>query len=298
VTPATGGRGTATPSVFVLGAGRAGKGLARALLASGSVVTGLHGRRAEGAREGLPAVTAGALPESLAAASVALVAVQDAALEDALNELLASRWLAPTAVVLHASGSAEAAGGAAALRRAGHAFGTFHPLVPLSDAARAPAMLRDAWIGVDGDAAARDAAVRLAGALGARTLVIPPGAKPRYHAAAVFASNFPVVLAAIAARLMSDAGVDAEPARGAVERLLALAAANVAGHDPAAALTGPVVRGDAVTVRRHLDALAGDQEALDAYLALSRAALGMTVLDAPTARALRQALDAPPAERK
>lgn len=284
------GRGTTTaPRVFVLGAGRAGKGLARALVASGIDVAGLHGRRAE--KDGAMPVSAGALPPSLADAGVVLVAVQDAALEAALAELLASSRLAPTAVVLHASGSAEAARGGAALRAAGHAFGTFHPLVPLSDAERAPAMLRGAWVGIDGDLRARELSAVLAAALGARTLEIPAGAKPRYHAAAVFASNFPVVLAAIAARLMADAGVEAEGARGAVECLLALAAANVAGHDPAAALTGPVVRGDAVTVRRHLAALAGDDEARAAYVALSRAALGMAALDAAREDAVRRALD-------
>ena len=278
------------PRVFVLGAGRAGRGLARALLASGVQVVGLHGRRADAG--GAMPVTAGPLPRTLASADVVLVAVQDAAIEAALAELLASARLARGAVVLHASGSAEAAEGGAALRAAGHAFGTFHPLVPLSDAARAPAMMRGAWVGVDGDPRAREASAALAASLGARTLEIPAGAKPRYHAAAVFASNFPVVLAAIAARLMSDAGVDAEGARGAVECLLALAAANVAGRDPAAALTGPVVRGDAVTVRRHLAALAGDDEARAAYVALSRAALGMAALDAASAAELRRTLDA------
>jgi predicted short-subunit dehydrogenase-like oxidoreductase (DUF2520 family) len=280
----------AAPRVFVLGAGRAGKGLARALLASGVDVAGLHGRRPESGDAPL-AVTAGELPPALAGAGVVLVAVQDGALDAALTELLASRRLAPGAVVLHASGSAEAAGPGQALRDAGHGFGTFHPLVPLSDAARAPAMLRGAWVGIDGDARARDAATALATALGAHTIAIPHGAKARYHAAAVFASNFPVVLAAIAARLMADVGVEPEAARGAVERLLALAAANVAGRDPAAALTGPVVRGDAVTVRRHLEALVGDDEARSVYLALSRAALGITALDPAAASAIRRALD-------
>ena len=108
----------------------------------------------------------------------------------------------------------------------------------------------------------------------------------------MFASNCRVVRAAIAARLMSDAGVDAEPARGAVEQLRALAAAHLAGHDPAAALTGPVVRGDAVMVRRHLEALAGDDDARAAYLALSRAALDMATLDEAAESELRRALGA------
>ena len=88
--------------VFILGAGRAGRGLARALRASGVTVLGLHGRTAEA---GYPAVTAGAIPGALGEAGVVLVAVRDAQLESALRELLAA-GLAPGAVVLHVSGSA------------------------------------------------------------------------------------------------------------------------------------------------------------------------------------------------
>ena len=257
--------------VFVLGAGRAGRGLARALRASGVVVTGLHGRRADAS--GPDPVTAGPLPPALGGATVVLVAVQDAALDDALDELMAAS-LPALAVVLQASGSAEPVR-LAELRRRGHPAGTFHPLLPLADPARAPELLRSGWIGVDGDPPAIAAAGRLARALGASTVEIPRGEKARYHAAAVFASNFPTVLAAIAERLMREAGVAEASAAAAVRALLAAAAANVARGDTRAALTGPVVRGDAVTVRRHLDALATDDQARDVYRCLSRAALSM-----------------------
>ena len=60
--------------VFILGAGRAGRGLSRALRASGIAVTGLHGRRAEGGAE---KVTAGALPDAARQAQVVIVAVRD-----------------------------------------------------------------------------------------------------------------------------------------------------------------------------------------------------------------------------
>ncbi|MFL5574543.1 MAG: DUF2520 domain-containing protein [Gemmatimonadaceae bacterium] len=280
--------GAPAARVFVLGAGRAGKGLARALRASGVELAGLHGRRAEpGGGDGALPVSAGALPPSLADAGVVLVAVQDAALDAAIAELLAAR-LAPGAVLLQASGSAEPAAFAGA-RAAGHPTGTFHPLVPLADPSRAPALLRGAWVGVDGAPAAVEAARRLAAALGASVLEIPAGEKARYHAAAVFASNFPTVLAAIAARLMREAGVAATDGRDAVRALLAAAAANVASGDPLAALTGPVVRGDAVTVRRHLHALAADEDARAVYLALSRAALGM-IGEGRASEELRRAL--------
>ena len=257
--------------VFVLGAGRAGRGLTRALRTAGVNVVGLHGRRSDAAAP--DPVSAGPLPVSLADAGVVLVAVQDAALDAAIDELLAGP-LAAGAALLQASGSATPARLDEARRR-GHPSGTFHPLVPLADPARAPGLLRGGWVGLDGDADAVDAGRRLAVALGASTLLIPPGQKARYHAAAVFASNFPTVLAAIAERLMREAGVDAASGTDAVRALLAAAAANVASGDTRAALTGPVVRGDAVTIGRHLDALSSDEEARDVYRCLSRAALSM-----------------------
>jgi prephenate dehydrogenase len=117
-----------TDAVFVLGAGRAGRGLSRALRASGIDVIGLHGRRVELEPD---VVTAGPLPGTLAGASVVIVAVRDGQLDEALGEL-AGAPLAAGAVVLHASGSAEPRG-LTALRASGHPCGTFHPLVPLAD---------------------------------------------------------------------------------------------------------------------------------------------------------------------
>jgi predicted short-subunit dehydrogenase-like oxidoreductase (DUF2520 family) len=60
-----------------------------------------------------------------------------------------------------------------------------------------------------------------------------------------------------------------------VRHLLASAAANVASGDAAAALTGPVARGDAPTVAMHRRALAGRPKVLAAYDALSRAAIDL-----------------------
>jgi predicted short-subunit dehydrogenase-like oxidoreductase (DUF2520 family) len=274
------------PSLFVVGAGRAGLGVALAVHAAGGRVLGVHGRRP--AELGpLGTVSAGALPATVGDADVVLVAVRDRELDAALIEVAGAR---PRAV-LHASGSAEPAA-LAALRAGGVPCGTFHPLVPLADPSRAPALLRGAWVGVDGDAGAVHAAEALAALLSARALRIPPGEKPRYHAAAVLASNFPTVLAALAERLMSDAGVRAGDARAAVRHLLSSAAANVGAGDAAAALTGPVARGDAATVALHRRALAGAPALLGAYDALSRAAIDL----ARAAGADPAALDAVAAE--
>jgi predicted short-subunit dehydrogenase-like oxidoreductase (DUF2520 family) len=263
------------PRVFVLGAGRAGRGLARALRSAGVDVNGVHGRREE---QGEFAISAGPYPATFAAASVVLVTVRDAQLDGALTALAQSA-LAPSAIILHASGSTEPAA-LDVLRRRGHPCGTFHPLVPLAEPADAAERLRGAWIGVDGDPLAQAASRALAASLGARVLTIPHGEKARYHAAAVVASNFPTVLAAVAERLLLEAGVEPTAARGATLSLLSASVSNllVGARDARAladVLTGPVVRGDVGTIARHLEALRGSDELLAAYRVLTRLAVEM-----------------------
>lgn len=251
--------------VFVIGAGKAGRALAHAMRVAGVDVVGLHGRQpAHG-------ITTGAWPATLALASVVLVTVRDAELEGVLGDLL-SAPLAAGSAVLHASGTAEPPA-LKSLSARGHPGGTFHPLLPLTDPTRAAEQLHRAWIGIDGDEGARAVARELAAAIGARVLEIPAGGKARYHAAAVIASNFPIVLLAIATRVLTQAGVSEEAARGALGTLLSAAAENARAAEPSAALTGPVARGDVETVRAHLAALADVPEVLEVYRALSREAI-------------------------
>jgi len=253
--------------VFVVGAGRAGRALAHAMRVAGVDVVGLHGRReAEG-------ITWGEWPASLGTASVVLVTVRDAELDGVLRDLVAAP-LGAHAVVLHASGNMEPPA-LDLLREHGHDGGTFHPLLPLTDPTRATEQLRRAWIGIDGDEGARAVSRDLAERLGARVLEIPPGAKARYHAAAVFASNFPMVLLSMAMRLLTSAGVPEDAARGALGTLLVSAAQNASVVGPAAALTGPVARGDVETVRAHLAALSDAAEILELYRSLSREAIAL-----------------------
>jgi predicted short-subunit dehydrogenase-like oxidoreductase (DUF2520 family) len=273
--------------VFILGAGRAGRGLSRALRASGVVVVGLHGRRVESTPD---AVTSGPLPPAARSAGTILVAVRDSQLDEALAEIARAAPSEAT-VVLHASGSAEPAT-LAELRAVGHACGTFHPLVPLADPARAAALLRGAWIGVDGDEAAIARAGELARALGARTMHIPAGEKATYHAAAVIASNFPTVLAALAADLLVGVGIEAGEAWGAIRALMHGAVANLEGESPARALTGPIARGDVDTVQKHLAALSPHPATRALYASLAAAAVEIARRGGTDERALGEILRA------
>ena len=232
-------------------------------------MVGLHGKRPSGV-----ATSTGALPKEIGTANVVIVCVRDPQLDETIEEVsVAARkeLIERGTAVLHTSAIAEPIG-LQALSKAGFPGGTFHPLVPFSDPEISAKLLRRGWIGIDGENAAKSASRRLAGHIGARTLDIPPGKKPAYHAAAVIASNFPVVLASVAGHLLHDIGVPDSSAYHAVESLMNGAMANMRQALPDDALTGPVMRGDAETMGKHLRGLEGHGSALDVYRALSAAA--------------------------
>ena len=256
--------------VFIIGPGHVGRGLFRAFRASGVEIVGLHGKRPSGV-----ATSSGNIPSDASRANVIIVAVRDPQLDATIAEVAVAAKdgrITRDSVILHTSAIAEPVG-LKALSEAGFSGGTFHPLVPFTDPEVSAELLRRSWIGIDGENAAKNASRRLAGHLGARTLEIPPGRKPAYHAAAILASNFPVVLASVAGHLLHDIGVPDASAYKAVESLMAGALINMKQALPDDALTGPIVRGDAETVGKHIHALQGHEQALQVYRALSHAAV-------------------------
>src|SRR5215207_8269351 len=96
-------------------------------------------------------------------------------------------------------------------------------------------------------------ATDLAARLGMRPFEVPEESRAAYHAAAAMASNLLVALEECAADLLDRAGLDS-PSRELLTPLVLRTAANWAERGPDA-LTGPIARGDAATVERHLDAL-------------------------------------------
>lgn len=261
--------------IFIIGAGKVGRGLAYAFRSAGLQVLGVHARTP---REG--ATTSGEYPHVMGEANVIILAVSDSELNEACHTLalVAREKGSPVThgtIVLHTSGTVTPPA-LEELRNAGSPCGTFHPLAPFSTAERGAAALHDGWVGIDGDPTACAAARRLAAAIGARTVNIPPNGKALYHAAAVMASNFPVVLAALAARVLTHAGVEQRAAEQVVQRLMAGAVSNLEHGSPRKVLTGPAARGDTDGIAAHRVALRNDPESLAVYDALTRAATSLT----------------------
>lgn len=289
------------PVVGIIGPGRAGVGLALALARARYDVR-LHGRSKKPVPKPLT-LTVGPEhqpPAWIAQAGVVILAVRDDAIRPLAEGLARAGAIRAEQVVLHLSGAQgqEALG---ALVGARAALGSLHPLQTISDPERASERLRGAWAAVEGMPRAVEVAEDLAHSLGMRAFRIPSKAKAIYHASAVFASNYFVVVEAVAQRLLRHAGLSDADAWQALRPLVEGTLENLTRQQPMAALTGPVARGDQATIRRHLEALTLDDAVL--YRALGRAALELAQkqgMDEATAAGVAAALatDLPPVIRR
>jgi predicted short-subunit dehydrogenase-like oxidoreductase (DUF2520 family) len=255
-----------TASGFALvGPGRAGTAVADGLVAAGHRCVAVAGRtpEARSTRQAADRYQAPAAPVAAAGRGAALVviATPDAVIRDAATALAPS--LEPGALVVHLSGARglDALATIADQRTDVH-LGALHPLQTLVDPTEDRVAIAGAWAAVSGPPAVR----RLAHELGLRPVELPDDRRAEYHAAAVVASNHLVALLAQVERLAGHAGVPL----AAFEPLVHATVDHVFDLGPAAALTGPVVRGDVATVSRHLAAL--DEDERRAYRAMADSA--------------------------
>jgi predicted short-subunit dehydrogenase-like oxidoreductase (DUF2520 family) len=265
------------PTTFLVGAGPVATTLAGALRLGGVPVLGLWGRRAPQARHagsiaGVAAFSS-APPDVLLEAEVVILAVRDQAITDVAQMLAGTGLIGKRHVMLHCAGVAPAREllGGVVSQVAG--IGTLHPLSAIADPRNAMRTLKGTVFGVEGDEVGRAKASTLVRAMGGIVLELDATQMAAYHTAAALASNYVVATLDAAAQVLASVGVAASDAAQALVPLARGALDNVAKHGTVAGLTGPVRRGDAATIQRHLDALAGKPALAEMYRALARQAL-------------------------
>lgn len=246
--------------LIVVGPGRAGGALAIAGSAAGHQIVGVLSR--DEPQSYGPQLT---WDEDLPDADVLLLAVRDDAISEVVSRL--EGHVDRIGVVAHLSGFVPTTV-LRPLATAGVSVGGFHPLQTLPDADRGAAALAGSFVGIGGDQAAIGVLNSLGRSLGMTPFILEDDSRPRYHAASAAASNFVVTALAVASDLYESAGIDPGGARPLIEQVVA----NVFEVGPAAALTGPIARGDYETVIGHLSAADGVSEGVGRqFLLLARA---------------------------
>lgn len=216
----------------------------------------------------------GALPRALREAELVLLAVADGAVAQVCAALVDERLIVPGQLVVHLAGGLPVSVLEPAVR-AGARTASMHPLRAVVPSPP-PDALKGATAAIAGsDAVALAQVTALVHALGMTPLVLSDAHRPLYHAAAVLAGGGQVALFAEAVRVFQTAtGAGEAEARAALLPLAQGALLALQGRTPAAAVTGPVLRGDAATVASHRDALqAVDPDLRALYEALAHASI-------------------------
>lgn len=249
--------------VGFIGAGRVGTALASLLHARGVQIAGVSGRALTDARRmalaaGLEREAARERAETVALSSIVFLTVPDDMVGSLCQEVAEEGGWREGQGVVHCSGALPSDVLAPARER-GALVASFHPLQAFATAEAAIAHMPGSAFAIEGDAPLVAELDRLANLLGGTALHLTPGEKTLYHAAAVIASNYTVTLAALASELLAREGI-APDANIALRYLLPLLRGTVDNLDALGlpgALTGPIARGDAGTVSRHLHDLDG-----------------------------------------
>ena len=255
-------------AVGAIGAGRVGAVLLAALARAGhrpvavSAVSRASLRRAETL---VPEAKVAPVDEVAAAADLLLLTVPDDDLAALVNGLAATGSLRPGTLVAHTSG-AHGVAVLAPLTRSGALPLALHPVMTFTGTEVDLQRLAGACFGVTAPDELRLAAEALVIEMGAEPVWIEESARPLYHAALAVGANHLVTLVAQAEDMLAQAGVE-NPAR-MLGPLLGAALDNALRRGDQA-LTGPVARGDAGTVRAHLSTLT-TPESVAAYVAMSR----------------------------
>ena len=283
------------PVIGIVGAGAVGTALGVALSRAGWPIHAVASRdatRRDRFRSLVEVRRAFVDPEPLVEeVELIILAVPD----DVVGRLASTLRMYGGQAMIHTSGALGAQVLMPAMA-AGTQIGSFHPLVSFAETERAVAALHGATVAIEADDQLAAMLAAMAEAIGATPVRLAPGAKAAYHAAAVLAAGGFVALLDAIVELGRVAGLDEAGSLAIYGPLIEGTLGNARALGVAAALTGPITRGDVGTLQAHLDALqAHAPRALDLYVAAAHRevalAEGRGVLAPEAARSMRATLD-------
>jgi predicted short-subunit dehydrogenase-like oxidoreductase (DUF2520 family) len=267
-------KSTSKPTISIVGPGNLGSALAGELYRARYPINAVVSRSTSKITH----------PKSLARRVKAnLVAIGDRALDSDIvwltvpDDAIANvaQQLAPSQswkgkIIFHSSGALTSEE-LSPLKEKGAHVASIHPMMTFV-AGKKP-QWRGVAFAVEGDDDAVHAATQIAIDLGGAPFEIEKRNKVLYHAFGSFASPLVIALLATMEQVAEAAGIPPDKAKKMMLPLLGETLNNYLSQDAANAFSGPLVRGDVQTIRKHLTHLKRVPEARDVYLALARVAI-------------------------
>jgi predicted short-subunit dehydrogenase-like oxidoreductase (DUF2520 family) len=237
-----------------IGAGIVGTALAVLLSRKGYNVAAVYSRTRASAEKLAGRVkgckTAYSSQEVADTADLVFITTPDAAISSVAAKV---KWNSNNSVV-HCSG-ADSTAVLEPARQLGAKVGGFHPLQTFAGVDRAIENIPGTTFALESDEPLLSTLKEMASALGGNWITLKAGDKVAYHAAAVFACNYLVTLVKMAADLWQTFSIPTDQATKALLPLIRGTLHNIETIGIPNCLTGPIARGDAGTVEKHLDTI-------------------------------------------
>lgn len=243
--------------ISIIGAGIVGTAIGEALESRGFKITAVSARSQSSLDQAGARLSARLTSDPADAArsgDIIFITTPDDSIRQVCEDIAANGGFDTSDTVFHMSGALglDALGGAA---HYGARVGSIHPMQTFSDIDTAVASLPGSVFGVTAEGETLSLAEEIVSVLGGEAFLIRDEDKPIYHAAACAISNYLVSLVNYGEALYSAIGIPKEMADKAFLPLIRSTITNIEKKGSAQSLTGPIARGDAETVRRHLLAM-------------------------------------------
>ena len=166
------------------------------------------------------------------------------------------------------------------LRRCSHPVrgfrcGVIHPIFPISDKYNSHKDLKNAFITIEGNKEYINQVKLFIESLGNKTKILDKNDKSKYHLASVISSNLIIGLISVSTEYLKEYGFTEEEALKALHPLINQNIESINNNGLINSLTGPLERGDANTINRHLFNI--KEEDKDIYISLSNKLLKLAL---------------------
>lgn len=232
-------------AIGFIGAGKCGMSLAYYFRSKGVKISGFSSRSNN--TEDFEFLSCGELARN---SDIIFITVTDTAIPQIWNEI--RHMDLNSKIICHCSGSVSSE----VFKDANpETVCSVHPMLAFNGRHTSINAISKAFFTLEGGKTAVDKVSEILSICGNRFKVITSENKVKYHAAACFASNFVVSVCYEAVKLLSECGFSEEEGRNALSALMRCNMENIIDVGCEKAITGPAIRGDIVTLDRHMKVL-------------------------------------------
>ena len=263
--------------VVIIGTGQVGQTLGRLLNHSGGYkVIGVWDKKLNNARAGARFIGRGARiyqdkSAAVQQADIIFITTPDSVIQQVCDEVFTGTNVFSNKLVLHCSGSLPSSILRIAKRHQNVNIASLHPLQTFADKLETVRNFKGTYCIYEGQRRALARVRNIISALGGNPVEIKAKDKTLYHIGCVFASNYLVTLIRASRELLRGCGFKDKDILQSIRPLVNSTIKNIMTLGADSALTGPIARGDVLTIENHIKAIRKSMKSyLSLYLELAR----------------------------